>query len=375
MATGFRGNESRCIARRRPRFARGVALLGLLLPIASLLSCIGVPIKHRELRHVVATGWDRDGKPMALAQQASLTKWALAASPDGPGISEHFRRGSFLLLRDGRTVPLELAVPGAVELSVDKSRASGDGFLLLFRADVPTEADPLAHSHHCALIGADGSVSKCRTPEGADIPWWAVFVLPGGREVWWIDSEPDEETRALAFSLDTGELTRVTDDFLRLRTARAHPEDPGSIPCEPDHAQLSPQRDLWAIRCGFARGEEWWSGLWVLDRSGEMRLVHQLRSAPDDAVRRVRARERFERTLEDMVTEPEEESGLAWSPDQSRLYWCPGRYLAGAVISVQNRSFIPHEPCFVLPSWSPDGKRIVGVAQSKLEVWELPPGN
>ena len=60
---------------------------------------------------------------------------------------------------------------------------------------------------------------------------------------------------------------------------------------------------------------------------------------------------------------------LAWSPDQTWLYFCQSPGALGYVINLLTGDIIAHEPGLQAASWSPDGVSLAGMTGNQLTVW------
>ena len=341
------------------RFALWIIVVTLFL----LGSCVGIPVRRKTINHIVGTSWMPDGRPVALAQKFSLGKTAYVASPEGPGVFEHYRSGSLALLIGGDEVPVELE---AAEIRVENAAAlpGGTGFLVIL--DISAKNVP-GSVWRCFKLGVDGSVTPCRTPEGYLLEEFAYYLAPTEHEIRFRRSS-DAGSRFEALNIETGELSDLAVDLKTLPLRWARDTQWPSAPCDMSYSRLAPRGDRLAVACAMPVAENSKEGLWLLDRDDPPRMAYEFM----DEDRRP-ALPGYERTgrLEEMVTWPREEYSLAWSPDQEHLYWCGGRGAAGVSVSLRGDPAVEHTPCLLMATWSPDGTKIAGVRNGELAVWDI----
>ncbi len=299
-----------------------------------------------------------------MAVRTHLGKNAYAFSPEGPGVSWNRQFDGLDILTGKETRRVNLSMPkGFFYWGSAVALPGGTGFLVLFQ--VPTE-DLSESSWSCALVGVDGSVDECVWPGGAPLHPYDFYLAADGCTVRLRRQEDFTHFWFESWNVRTGAVVPIERVFLTYLLRHPSDPEPPVVPCDMGWSRLSPHEDAYAVACTLKTGEQTQSGLWTVAEGTNPRLLLRFTQeyrgpvAPPEGKREAQ-----------LLWEPRETYGLAWSPDQRAVYFCGGEGNRGLVVSVQSVVEQRDLPCLVLPSWSPDGARIAGVLDGNLQVVEL----
>lgn len=332
----------------------------LVLAVVSLSAGCAVPIARRQVDHVMAIGWTPENRPVALAQEFRLNELFGIVTPEGAmETSQTVSHGRLVLLSDESRTRVKLSFDDGrqddFELEDARAVAGEQRFVaLLSRHDTSL----IFEDEFGFTIGFDGLAGQFyRSERHAEY----VFA-PDGSELCRLWNPPRDSARILeSVDVTTGEMRPL--ESLMLETELVFNSDrtgPDWLPCESDYRNtrscLSPDGTLLAFSCDDGDS----CSIWLTHADLSTIRLATIQSFPPPVVEGLDELEA--RYMYRFHT-------LAWSPDQSRLYFCPSPGASGYAIDVKTGSMISHHPGFMAASWSPDGSSLAGVRGNKLTVW------
>jgi hypothetical protein len=338
-----------------------------ILAVALLVSGCAVPLSEVRVDRVEAVGFDKDNKPIALAQEINLSKIYMVMGPDGAmETNDLVSRGPLVLLteKSRRIVKPEgtLKHAGDIELKMAQWMADNRGFAVLLSVPVGKYYD---HEEYGVNIDEHGGF---RTFYDWQHPA-SYMMSPDGLELFrrWIT--PEERTyvfQSIATSTGVIEDVDTSWETLAMRISLGATMDMDWLPCARSyHAHrfvLSPDRQLMAMSCMDGKNEESSENceIWLID---ELRQPRQLASVPACPAPTVDEyddlRQRYTYVYHT----------LAWSPDQTRLYFCELPGAPGYVIDIATGAVTSHTPGLVSAAWSRDGQTVAGMIDGTLTTW------
>jgi hypothetical protein len=338
---------------------RSLAAVFALGAIYSISGC-GFPMARRQVDEVYAIGWDHDQRPVALAQETTFYKDYVLLSPDGGMETRHtLSHGRLVLLSGNRRIRVGRSVlpHGDNALYLLQARAVRGGTSFMALIGVPDKT-MIFQDEFGLLIDSVGGVNTFYAAERHT----RYEISPDGRALYRTWSTPDDHKYMFeAVDVATGEAQLadypLLEGVLNPRT-RSEVWDWG--PCQSkNHKKImsvSPRGDLIAGGCADDNS----CLIWICDSSLHSRQVAVLPSFVPPPTKGLDELER--RYLYGRLS-------LAWSPDQTRLYFCQMPGADGYLIDIATGEVISHHPGLMAASWSPDGLLTAGVADNKLTVW------
>jgi WD40 repeat protein len=332
----------------------------LVLAVISVAAGCAVPLARRQIDHVIAIGWTPENHPVALAQEIELNKHFWIVTPEGAmETNQTISHGRLVLLSDGSRTRVKLRFDdgrrGDFEL-VDARAIAGERRFaaLVSRADTSL----IFEDEYGFTIDFDGQAGQFYRSER-----YAEYVFtPDGSALCRLWNPPRESARVIeSVDIATGEIRPLESLMLEVELAfNADRSGPDWLPCESDYRNtrscLSPDGALLTFSCDNGDSCSIW--LTRADLSTIRLATVQSFSPPaTEGLDELEAR-----YLYSFHT-------LAWSPDQSRLYFCQSPGASGYVINVSTGIMISHHPGFMAASWSPDGNSLAGVRGNRLTVW------
>ena len=327
---------------------------------ATLAGCIGIPVSRQTEYHILATGWTVEGEAMAIAAVAHLGRVANPIPIDGPVLKWTRQFDGLVLITESGAKHVKVAMPkGFFYWGSAIARKDGNGFLILLQ--IPKN-DLSESSFLCATVNIDGTVKSCVWPQGNSPPPYTSYFSENGytirvrRQVnlsnFWFES----------WDVRTGVTVHLEPEFLTYPLR--HPTDPkpSVVPCEMDQSRLSPHEDQYAAISTMNTETGGKSGVWLISKESAPRLLIGFQKligswSPDEK------KSWKMQALEDVT----DSYGIAWHPDQKFIYFCGGEQLTGLIVSVDGSVKQRNLLCFKHPAWSPEGDRIAGSVDEKLQ--------
>ena len=347
---------------------RAALAIAMVIPCATN-ACVGIPVKAATVNHIVATSWTPEGKPLALAQKFKIGKTAYVASPEGPGVFEHYRSGPLLLLAGDDEVPIRLGLKD-VDIRVEEVAPLAEGGFLVM-LDVRPDGDLEHSAWRCLTVNTDGSVIPCRVPPGYKLEAFSYYLSATAHEIRY-RRQGSTGSYFESLNVENGTVSEMAADLTRMPLKSNNDIEPPGAPCDMSYSQLAPREDSMVVACTMPTNKGFIAGLWILENTGTPRLLYR-----SDGLSMNPAAKRYDQraSLEEMVAWPREEFSLAWSPNQEQVFWCAlGRQIGVLASSLKDQAAAYSAPCLLLATWSPDGTRLAGVEQGKLRVWDIPTG-
>jgi hypothetical protein len=305
---------------------------------------------HKTTDNVIATAWSREGQAVHLVQQVEFEWGFVGLAPHI--VDPHHNLGPLFVVSD----KTRIRIPGYDDwwrIEWAFSRAQGRGFVVALSKTVSDFKEARA----CLLVDLKGQVVKC--PAAADEsvgsrPDETNYAPARDSLVFLPDSHERARGTIRAVDLTSGTVTAIDEPLWRVRLIG------GELPCEMSHSALSPLNDKWVVACSLRRsfvdigdGSEG-DGLWMV--GGDLRLSRLIPFAG-----RLHSPRGFFHAMEDSVRPFWQEFGLSWSPDGQHVYYCDGKDGPAVVVDIERRASREVAPCLTGATWSPDGKRVVGV--------------
>lgn len=332
-------------------------------------ACVGIPLQRTTMDHIVATGWAHGGAPVVLAREVRLKKTAYVASPEGGGVFDDYDVGEFVLLEAGARIPVDIPrVKDILHVSDVAARPGQDIFVMLVHALVEGQ---VTSREDCYVVQFDGSARPCPLPAGYVIGGSFSYISPDGREIR-SRRHRSKDPWFQALDIDTGGVETIPNSFLTLGL-RA-PLDGTPSPCEFDRVLLSPSAARWAAICILPVGGRPTRGIWILEPDAPPRLAYRFETW-DPPIPSTDTRPWALKAEQEMLWWPREATGLAWSPDETRLYYCGRGETEGVLLAFDDAPPVLHAPCLRLASWSPDGTTIAGATDAGFRTWRIADAN
>jgi WD40-like Beta Propeller Repeat len=346
-----------------PRIACVTA--SILLAIVTLTSCVGIPLGHREVERILATTWTNDERLVVLAQLAEVGKTAWILSPEGSLVQEFEDYGDLVLMDETQTVRHKVRLRHYEQAIRAFALDQGAGFVIL---------SMVGSQDHCCLVDNEGALSDCVAPEGYHFSPGESQFLPTSSEL--VSRRVhDSVARNDALNFRTGAI-RTLDDSFRGLALNAHstlePERENRSPCAAENARLSPQEDLWVFACPESDKLELKTVLWVLQRDTPPIRVYEFPAITrDELAKRSYLAYKDRDPRHNLMSWPGDNEGIAWTADESAIYWCSSPQEHGVIVYMDGRDPIEKVPCLTHASWSPDGTRLAGLKDWKVVTWSI----
>jgi len=328
---------------------------------------VGIPVHREGVNHVLATSWTNTGRLVVLAQQVRVGKTAWVVSPEGPGVSDDVHFGDLLLMDENESVTTQVPLREKGEWALQAfARPRGEGFVAITSTPGNTR---------CYLVTNDGSLSACSAPGGYNFAPFEMYFSPVPSELF-SRQRFESGFRDEAIDLRTGTVRPLDDQFLSLWIRSYHMlehEQSTLKPCSMSRSRLSPREDRWAVICISTKDLEVKASLWVLERNALPSMVHEYPArTKDETLKQMQAQSGAPQR--DMLRYLDEHYGLAWSSDETYLYWCLPSEQTGSVVYLDGRPPIESAPCLTLASWSPDGSQLAGLSGGQVRKWSMSQG-
>ena len=307
----------------------------MIVAAATAVSMACGTYRHdKTIHNVIATGWDDRGGVVSLAEVIRL-RW------DFWGINPPHTNPKTWVERRGQVVRQGTVVTPVSHLLGDwpdaYARQDGRGFVVTNGGD------------GCRLVTLTGGVTDCPF-EANDkrvvyfLPRSERLLLAGkpqrpgsdaGYTLYTLDLNP-------AFDLKNSALRVLDDAFLELPY-----NAPAGLGCrDASYRALAADETAWVVACP--------RGLWLVSRRAEPALLISY----DDTVAEPRIA--YDPRPEDDQRTFHQTYGLAWSPDASRIYYCPDVDKKAVIITAATRQVQPVGMCLGGAAWSPAGRTITG---------------
>ena len=174
-----------------------------------------------------------------------------------------------------------------------------------------------------------------------------VYFLPASERLL-LGGEP--RVSGVAYTLYTLDLKDNTLKVLNDAFLELPYNAPTGLGCrDTSYRALAADETAWVVACSVG-------GLWLVTRHTAPALLVSY----DDTVAKPRGIASEPPRPEDSQRTFHQEYGLAWSPDASRIYYCPDVDKKAVLITVATRQGRPMATCLGGAVWSPDGRTIAG---------------
>lgn len=346
---------------------KSISFAAVIVLLICLATGCAVPLHQKWVDNVKAVGWDSNNRPVALAQEEKFNQYFMLLGPDG-GMEKKYQidRGSFVLITPDEKKKLDPKALG----NWDKQRCSLEMARWnreqgCFLALVSIMVGPYYETEKIGFtVDEKGKFEQFYVAErSADYD-----ISPDGRDLYrlWYRKDDEGVFRYPVYEridASTGDIDGYQSPLMKEQIRiENYFNKPDSFPCQPEFSSLSPDNNQLVMSCL----DDDSSSIWLFDEEQGIRSLAIVPFSVDSANDFRHPKSSFEE-LKFRYLYPR--PTLAWSPDQSRVYYCRGLGADGYVIDVSSGEMISHSPGLLVAAWSPDGKAIAGIVDGKLTVW------